>query len=324
LEAGEFSGHQALIDLFLAMRLILSRKGFDSDRGGAPSPIFTSGTMVSLPIPSKKSNIPYNQVSKAGMNLGQIVGAMPACGATSSSAVHLDPDLEINSLQRGNGWRRCFGQANAAQGHLAKQGIGKDDLFLFFGLFRHVDVANITSIMNGKMAYLSGSPVHVLFGWLLVDYKIDLQWTPDQSPSWLAYHPHVKHQSQYLKKNTVYIAKDTLGSLDPSLAGLPGGGAFDQFKPGLLLSDPTKQSCSAWKLPDWFMRHTDDPTKRLTYHPPVMPKSRQNRWTNLSNGFCQLQTVGQGQEFVLDCDHYHPCAKPWAVNILSLAIGNFR
>ena len=42
----------------------------------------------------------------------------------------------------------------------------------------------------------------------------------------------------------------------------------------------------------------------LTYHPPVMPKSGRSRWTNLGNGFCQLQTVGRGQEFVLDYNNY--------------------
>jgi hypothetical protein len=278
-----------------------------------------------LPIPSSKANIPYSQVSKAAMNLGQIVAAIPGCKNTGCSAVHLDPDLENDSLPRINGWRACFGQANAAQGHLAKQGVGKGDLFLFFGLFRDVNVANITSMTSGRIAYLTGSPpIHVLFGWLLVDNVIELESTPSQSPSWLAYHPHARHQSQYPKNNTVYIAQNTLGSLDPSLAGISGGGAFDKFKPGLVLSDLTKQSRSVWELPDWFMLHSDNPAKRLTYRPPVMRKSGQNRWINLGNGFCQLRTVGQGQEFVLDCDHYSPDATSWAVRILRLAIGNYR
>jgi hypothetical protein len=242
--------------------------------------------MVSLPIPSSKANIAYSQVSEAGINLGQIVGAISGCSTTSSSAVHLDPDLEISSMPRTNGWKACFGQANAAQGHLAKQGVGKGDLFLFFGVFRHVDVANVTSITNGKIAYLNGSPpIHVLFGWLLVEDVIVLQSTPGQSASWLAYHPHARHQSKYPKNNTIYIAQNTLGSLNPSLAGIPGGGAFDKFKPGLVLSDLTKQSRSVWKLPDWFMLHSGDPAKRLSYHPPVMRKSGQNRWINLGNGF---------------------------------------
>jgi hypothetical protein len=308
------------------MKLILSRKGFDTVRGGVPSPIFTSGTMVSLPIPSSKTNIPYSQVSKAGMNLGQIVNAIPGCKTTSGSPVHLDPDLEKNSLPRMTGWKPCFGQVGAAQGHLAKQGVKKGYLFLFFGLFRDVDVANITSAISGQIAYLRKSPeIHVLFGWLLVDDVIPLQSTPGHSPSWLAYHPHVIHQAFSPKNNTVYIAQKTLGSLDPSLAGIPGGGGFDKIiKPGLVLSDLTQRYFSVWKLPVWFMRPLGNPPMHLTYHPPVIPKSGRSRWTNLGNGFCQLRTVGRGQEFVLDCNNYGSQALSWALKILFLAKGNFR
>jgi hypothetical protein len=37
------------------MKIILSRKGFDSAYGGYPSPIFPSGEMISLPIPLEDS-----------------------------------------------------------------------------------------------------------------------------------------------------------------------------------------------------------------------------------------------------------------------------
>ena len=37
------------------MKFILSRKGFDSDSGGHPSPILLDNRMVSLPIPSADS-----------------------------------------------------------------------------------------------------------------------------------------------------------------------------------------------------------------------------------------------------------------------------
>ena len=272
------------------------------------------------------------QVSlKAGMNLGQIVNAIPGCKAkggiplNSCSPVHLDPDLEYYSLpRRQNGWRPSFGQANGPEGHLKSQCVKKGDLFLFFGLFRCVNVANIASV-SGQIHYLTAPrPMHVLFGWLLVEKVIDLHSTPGHSPPWLAYHPHVKHRSLYSKKNAVYIAQKTLGSLDPCLARIPGGGAFDKFKPDLVLSDPKHQNLSVWKLPGWFMLHIYDRTKRLTYHPPVIGKSGRNRWTNLGNGYCQLQSVGRGQEFVLDCKYYSPQAVSWAVTILSLAEGNFR
>ena len=34
------------------MKIILSRKGFDSSNGGCPSPIMPDGTLLSMPIPT--------------------------------------------------------------------------------------------------------------------------------------------------------------------------------------------------------------------------------------------------------------------------------
>ena len=41
------------------MKVILSRKGFDSCYGGHPSPILPDGRMISLPIPSSEDLICY-------------------------------------------------------------------------------------------------------------------------------------------------------------------------------------------------------------------------------------------------------------------------
>ena len=37
-------------------KLILSRKGFDTQAGGKPSPVFPDGSMFSLPIPVWESS----------------------------------------------------------------------------------------------------------------------------------------------------------------------------------------------------------------------------------------------------------------------------
>lgn len=47
----------------MPMKLILSRKGFDSSAGGKPSPIFPDGTMISLPIPDKASPTAYQDIA---------------------------------------------------------------------------------------------------------------------------------------------------------------------------------------------------------------------------------------------------------------------
>ena len=41
------------------MKVVFSRKGFDSQYGGMPSPILSDGTLLSLPIPSKEDNTKY-------------------------------------------------------------------------------------------------------------------------------------------------------------------------------------------------------------------------------------------------------------------------
>jgi hypothetical protein len=44
------------------MRIILSRKGFDTEYGQMPSPIMPDGTLLSLPIPAKDEKINYNNL----------------------------------------------------------------------------------------------------------------------------------------------------------------------------------------------------------------------------------------------------------------------
>jgi len=48
------------------VKIILSRKGFDSAAGGVPSPILPDGSLVSLPIPDKASKIAYQDIAAHG------------------------------------------------------------------------------------------------------------------------------------------------------------------------------------------------------------------------------------------------------------------
>ena len=117
------------------MKLILSRKGFDSSAGGMPSPIFPDGRMVSLPIPDERSQVSYADISYSGASLGPLVAQLTDGQIPAHYRAHIDPDLAKNSLPRLAGWRPIFGQTGPAQGHLRNNGVGLGDLFLFFGLF---------------------------------------------------------------------------------------------------------------------------------------------------------------------------------------------
>ena len=117
------------------MKLIFSRKGFDSSAGGVPSPIFPDGRMISLPIPDERSKVTYADISYNGASLGSLVAQLTRERIPAHSRVQIDPALAQDSLQRLAGWRPIFGQTGPAQGHLRNNGVGPGDLFLFFGFF---------------------------------------------------------------------------------------------------------------------------------------------------------------------------------------------
>jgi hypothetical protein len=52
------------------MRIVLSRKGFDSGSGGCPSPIFPDGSMLALPIPDRRSTVRYCDIASNGQCRG--------------------------------------------------------------------------------------------------------------------------------------------------------------------------------------------------------------------------------------------------------------
>lgn len=121
------------------MKLILSRKGFDSSAGGCPSPVFPDGSFHTLPIPDPGSRIAYRDIHHEGLNVGRLVASLSGDRRAGARKAHLDPDLIADVYPREPGWKPCLGQSGAAQGHLRKQSVGEGDLFLFFGLFRDVE-----------------------------------------------------------------------------------------------------------------------------------------------------------------------------------------
>ncbi|WP_421990023.1 hypothetical protein [Qipengyuania sp.] len=106
------------------MRIIFSRKGFDSAAGGGPSPI-VDGRPVSLPIPAGAAS----RTTYGDLGLGEHAAKASRGRLSDRDLCHHDPMF----LDDGT----ClFGQCGAAQTHLANQGVGVGDVFLFFGLFR--------------------------------------------------------------------------------------------------------------------------------------------------------------------------------------------
>lgn len=283
------------------MKIIFSRKGYDSAAGGIPSPIFDDETLCSFPIPSKQKP-KLKEVRFQKTNLGFLVGQLKQDPDLAASGVHLDPDLDWKARPRKPGWLPCFGQVGAAQTHLANQGVGDGDLFLFFGWFRRV----ITD--NGELRYRAkAQDIHCLFGWLQVGALFHPGMDGTVPPTWTSEHPHVRDAGYYCSdanNNTLYVASQRL-SLPGLGRSVAGGGVFPQFTGNLQLTAPGHQR-SLWRLPDFFY-----PTRGV---PPLSYHVDLRRWRRDKKGVL-LRTVGRGQEFVLDCAYY-PKALDWIKEIL--------
>ena len=254
------------------MRIIFSRKGFDSAAGGCPSPII-DGRPVSLPIPTRMpSALRYADLTG---DYGDLVEDLTRGRIKRTASCHLDPDLNANVLVRLENWRGCLGQVAAAQSHLANNCVAKGDLFLFWGLFRPV-------LRQERWTY-SGSREHRIFGWLQIGDIIDLGCDGShvlRDRPWLRDHPHAR--DGWCQRNALYIASEQL-ILDGQKTSLPGWGTF---RKGHRLS-AGDASPSLWTVPDWL-----NPQRGgvgMTYHPP-------ERW-DADGG---LQSAARGQEFIAE------------------------
>lgn len=253
------------------MKVILSRKGFDSQYGRQASPIFPNGTLLSLPIPSD-DNLTFENIVWAGLTYDAIIGSLkPHTYLNKDSHCHLDPDLRAESIHREAGWMPAFGQTGSSLSELRANGVDKDDLFLFFGWFRQ------TEYKQGKLRYVPKSPnLHVIYGYMQVGSIIE---SAEQIPEWLKYHPHSnlkKYQEAWRKgQNAIFLPKKTL-TFAPKL---PGSGTFN-FNRNLVL---TKEgySRSRWEFPE-TMRGVP-----VSHNP--------NGWKTE-----YFQSAAIGQEFVID------------------------
>jgi hypothetical protein len=265
------------------MKIILSRKGFDNQYGRQPSPILPDGTLLSMPIPMEGESIAFRELTHGSRSYFDIVKSLkPNTHLTNTTTCHLDPDLNRGTLKRNDNWKPLFGQAGAALGHLIKQGVSKDDLFLFFGTFR------ATEEKNGRLSYVQNAPeVHIIYGFFQVK---ELHRDPKYLKKHFPHHPHAN--GAFLEKNAngIFEANELL-SFDQSL---PGAGVLN-YHPSLILTKPG-YSKSRWQLPEFFKDVS------ISYHS--------------SNSFKKegyFQSAAKGQEFVIS---ESPAINEWAQQLI--------
>lgn len=270
------------------MRVILSRKGFDSGYGGCASPILPDGTMISMPIPDSTGNCRYNDlIAPDGKRYSEIWKDLLQKDSYEERC-HLDPDIRGNIRIQPENWRPAFGQTGAAQSHLENNGVKIGDIFLFFGWFRK------TEYINGKLLYVKDAPdIHAIYGYLQIGEILkgfDVKKCP--------WHPHSENSHIYSKynqltNNTIYVASKSL-MIDGNDTGLTGSGIL-QFSEKRVLTLPNAITRTQWKLNDMFENIP------ITYHTK----------NNIKNGY--FQSAKRGQEFIFD---ENPAVVDWVKTLL--------
>lgn len=290
-------------------KIILSRKGFDSSWGGHPSPRL-GARLVSLPIPVPPDAPPgADRVRFADLRApdgAALLDRMRALGMRALTAggarvpldahtrCHLDPDLAADALPRPPGWRGVFGQCDAAEGHLAAQGVGPGDLFLFFGVFREA----------GPDGWRPGAPrEHVVFGYLQVGEVVRTR-DGASAAAW-AWHPHAAPPyARPGRANALYGAAERLSLPDTpdDAPPLPGHGLLE-WRPDRVLTAPGARSHTHWALP-----------AALAGQEPTYHGGPAYGWGRVPAGSAgNFRSAARGQEFVLDAT---PAARAWARGLI--------
>jgi len=177
------------------MRIIFSRKGFDSAAGGGPSPI-VDGRPLSLPIPAGAAS----RTTYGELGLGEYAAQASRGKLGAHDYCHHDPMFTPPG--------EClFGQCGAAQTHLERQGVGTGDVFLFFGLFR----AEVSE------------PHHRIFGYLEVEELVPLAQGAPQELVECA-HPHalaMHHRNDVIYRGPGKVASRASDALRLTVPGGP-------------------------------------------------------------------------------------------------------
>ncbi len=205
------------------MKIVFSRKGFDSASGGGPSPII-DGRPVSLPIPSSGGS----GTTWDDLGLGEQVARASRGRHSGDEECHHDPMF----LPDGT----ClFGQCGAAQTHLANREVGVGDVFVFFGLFR-----------EGREP-----PHHRIFGYLEVAEALVVAELTAARRAELIRHGHPHAIAPYALNDVIYVGNGRTVSTAPEILRLTAAG-----------EKPSTWARPAWLKPGGLSYH-DDPARWL-------------------------------------------------------------
>lgn len=183
------------------MKVVLSRKGFDSANGGIPNAIMPNGVLVPFPIPSD-DEATFGQLHCGNIRYDELLQDLAP--RRFFGHCHADPDLDkARWTMPPAGWKPAFGQIGPSARYLVKTvGLAPDDLILFFGWFRFVE-----RDLLGHCKYLADShDMHLIWGYLQVGEILS---TPDRIVREYPWHPHAD-QRRFDDSNILILPRQTL------------------------------------------------------------------------------------------------------------------
>lgn len=262
------------------MKVILSRKGFDSEFGGMPSPILPDGTLLSIPIPSSTCTLKYSDLHYKDKSYLEILGELNP--KFNKDTCHLDPDICLFDREKNNDWVPLFGQCGTAQRHLINKGVSEGDIFLFFGWFKQTGYDS-----NGKLRFIKNAPdLNIIYGYMQIEEIIT---DKDRKRKEFTWHPHSDLRHYNMPLDCMYKGSDTL-SINNKYKGY---GTF-KLMDNLILTMPG-MTRTRWKLLDVFKDSI------ISYHSESSIKDN------------YFQSAARGQEFVIDDNEK---LKTWVLNII--------
>ena len=276
------------------MKIILSRKGFDSGYGQMPSPILPDGTLLSMPIPVKNGAITYHDIYHNNKCYYKILHELNPKQAErlikDGGYCHVDPDLQNRYKCQPANWKPAFGQHGTAQNHLKHHQVDIGDVFLFYGWFRQTKFDD-----TGKLRFVDSSEEktldkHIIFGYMEIGEIITEQ---SRIRKDFFYHPHAG--SGYTLNNTLYLASKHF--LNTTRSGC-----------GILMNAPIRQltkeghSRSEWNLPECF------------YNLPITYHKGTYGWVN---NYEYFKSASKGQEFIVESE-VEGKLKEWLLDVITI------
>ena len=262
------------------MKVILSRKGFDSANGGIVSPIMEDGTLLSFPIPSNDKDR-FDDLIYGDQPYSKILEDLNYKGSPNC---HVDPDLSIDRRKNEiDGWCPIFGQVNSSSVYLMNNvGVKAGDLFLFFGNYHKVRFA------DGKYQYIkktgdfySDNDLQLIWGYMQVGKII----TDSEEQREYRWHPHSNRDMDKDHSNVMFVASEKLSFNE----NMPGAGVLTYREDRVL----TAKSCNK---ATWI--------KRSIYDVDAIIGNRKNA-SKIDNG---IYYAGIWQELglreTLDCEEW--------------------